>query len=102
MKIIKCLSEDIENTLDCAEECIKKAIMYKEDYPIASRAFYNKSTVLMDTIKLSHDATVALIEGYRKEKGEPPAGMMAIYDYMHERHINKAAAIKALQEMYSK
>lgn len=102
MKIIKCLSEDIENTLDCAEECIKKAIMYKEDYPVASRAFYNKSTVLMDTIKLSHDAVVALIEGYRKEKGEPPAGMMAIYDYMHERHINKSAAIKALQEMYSK
>lgn len=102
MKIIKCLSEDIENTLDCAEECIKKAIMYKEDYPIASRAFYNKSTVLMDTIKLSHDAVAALIEGYRKEKGEPPAGMMAIYDYMHERHINKAASIKALQEMYNK
>ena len=102
MKIIKCMSEDIERTLDYAEECAKKAIMYKEDYPIASRAFYNKSTVLMDTIKLSHDAVVALIEGYRKDKGEPPAPMMAIYDYMHERHINKSAAIKALQEMYSK
>jgi hypothetical protein len=28
--------------------------------------------------------------------------MMAIYNYMHERHINKAAAIKNLQDMYMK
>lgn len=102
MKIIKCLSEDIENTLDCAEDCVKKAIMYKEEYPVAARAFYNKSATLMDTIKLSHDAVVALIEGYKKEQGEAPAPMMAIYNYMHERHINKAAAIKILQDMYNK
>jgi len=52
MKIIKCLSESIEETLDCAEDCVKKAMMYKEEYPIASRAFFNKSTMLMDSIKL--------------------------------------------------
>ena len=102
MKIIKCLCEDIEATLDAAEENIKKAMMYKEEYPVASRAFYTKSVALMDTIKLEHDAVVALIDGVKKEKGEPPAHMMAIYDYMHERQINKSAAIRALQEMYSK
>lgn len=102
MKIIKCLSEDIEATLDAAEDCIKQAIMCKEEYPVASRAFYNKSTVLMDSIKLSHDAVITLIEDYKKTKGEPPAPMMAIYNYMHERHINKAAAIKNLQDMYIK
>ena len=102
MKIIKCLCEDIEATLDAAEHDIKEAMMYKEEYPVASKAFYAKSLALMDTIKLQHDAVVTLIEGVRKEKGEPPASMMAIYDYMHERQINKAAAIRALQEMYSK
>ena len=102
MKVIKDLSEDIENALDCAEDCIKKAIMYKSEYPIAANAFYNKSIALMNTIKTSHDAVVALIEGYRKEKGEPPAPMMAIYNYMHERHINKSVAIKGLQDMYVK
>lgn len=102
MKIIKCLSEDIECTLDMAEEDIKKAIMYKDEYPIAAKAFYTKSVMLMDSIKPQHDVVVGLIEGYKKEKGEPPEAMMAVYNYMHERHINKAAAIKALQEMYSK
>jgi len=102
MQVIKCLSEDIEATLDAAEDEIKKAIMYKNDYPIAAKAFYNKSVMLMDSIKSQHDAVVSLIDGYRKEKGEPPAPMMAIYNYMHERHINKAAAIKNLQDMYMK
>lgn len=101
MKIIKCLTEDIEATLDMAEEDIKKAVMYKADYPIAAKAFYAKSVALMDSIKLSHDAVVSLIDGYRKEKGEPPAPMMAVYDYMHERQINKAAAIKNMQAMYA-
>lgn len=102
MKIIKCLSENIEKTLDTAEENIKKAILYKEEYPIAARAFYNQSVILMDSIKGQHDAVISLIEGYKKEKGEPPAPMMAVYNYMHERHITKAAAIKALQDMYNK
>ena len=102
MEVIKCLSEDIGNTLDIAEHDIKKAFKYKEQHPIAARAFYNKSVALMDTIKLSHDAVVALIEGYRKEKGEPPVSMMAVYDYIHERQISQAAMIKNLQDMYSK
>lgn len=102
MKIIKCLSEQIEETLDSAEDNIKEAISYKDEYPVASKAFYNQSVLLMDSIKGQHDAVVSLIETYKKEKGEPPAPMMAIYNYMHERHINKAAAIKALQDMYTK
>lgn len=102
MKIIKCMSEDIEATMDMAEDNIKQAIMNKQDYPVAARAYYNKSVTLMDAIKAQHDAVVALIEGYKKEKGEPPAPMMAIYNYMHERQINKAAAIKNLQDMFAK
>ena len=102
MKIIKCLSEDIESTLDCAEETIKKAIMYKDEYPVAAKAFYTKSATLMDGIKGQHDAVVTLIDGYRKEKGEPPEPMMVIYNYMHERQITKAAAVKNLQDMFMK
>ena len=102
MEIIKCVSEDIENTMDLAENNIKKAIMYKNDYPNVAKSYYNKSIVLMDSIKPQHDSVVALIESYRKEKGEPPVPMMAIYNYLHERHISKAAAIKNLQDMYMK
>ena len=102
MKVIKDLSENIEATLDMAECNIKKAIMYKDEYPVAAKAFYTKSATLMDSIKGEHDAVVALIEAHRKEKGEPPEPMMAIYNYMHERQINQAAAIKNMQDMFMK
>lgn len=102
MQVIKCLSENIEATLDAAEDNIKKAVKYKDEYPTAAKAFYTQSIMLMDSIKGQHDAVATLIGDYRKERGEPPAPMMAIYNYMHERHINKAAAIKNLQDMYIK
>ena len=102
MEIIKCISEDIEATLNLAEDNIKAAVKYKDDFPIAAKSFYTKSVALMESIKPQHDAVVTIIETYRKEKGEPPAPMMAIYNYMHERHIMQAAAIKNLQDMYVK
>ena len=102
MQVIKCLSENIECTLDAAEENIKKAIKYKDEFPVAAKAFYTQSILLMDSIKGQHEAVVTLIEAHRKEKGEPPAPMIAIYNYMHERQMNQAAAIKNLQDMYMK
>ena len=47
-----------------------------------------------------HSEVVTIINDYRKTNGEPPAPMMAIYDYMHERFIEKAAAIKNLQDLF--
>ena len=102
MEVIKCLSEDIEQTLEMAEENVKKAIKYKENYPIAAKAFYNKSVSLMESIKGMHDGIVILIKNYQEEKGEPPAPMLAIYNYLHERNINNAAIIKNLQDVYMK
>lgn len=102
MQVIKDLSENIEATLDAAECNIKKAMKYKLDFPLAAKAFYNQSVLLMDSIKAQHDAVVALIETYRKDKGEPPAPMMAIYNYLHERQMNLAAGVKNLQDVYMK
>ena len=47
-----------------------------------------------------HDQVSRLIAQYRKEHGEPPAAMSAVYDYLHERHIEEAAEIKAMQAHY--
>ena len=40
------------------------------------------------------------ISQYRKEKGEPPAAMMAVYEYLHKQQIGKAAEAKAMQSLY--
>lgn len=102
MKIIKDMSEDIETTMDMAESNIKKAIQYKDEYPLVAKAYYAKSIALMDTIKGMHDGITALIKAYREQNGEPPVPMMAVYNYLHERHINQSVMIKNLQDIYTK
>ena len=100
MKIIKILSQKIEQELDCAEDYAKMAIQYKDEFPQVARAFYDLSIIRMDNIKTLHDRVVALINDYKSKEGEPPAPMMAIYNYMHDRQINKSVGVKKLQEMF--
>ena len=54
----------------------------------------------MSHMKRLHDGLAKLIEAYRQEKGDPPAPMLAVYDYLHRKQIDKAAEVKALQGMY--
>ena len=37
-----------------------------------------------------------MIEIYKKEKGEPPAGMQAIYDFLHKKFIEEAKEVKIM------
>ena len=100
MKKIKDFSCIIDKILDFSEENIRLAIQYKEEDPDSSKAYYNKSIEELNSIKPLHDRVVAIIKAYRTEKGEPPEPMMVLYNYEHERHLDKNNAIKRLQELY--
>ena len=102
MKIIKCLSEKIEEELNAAECYAKKAIEYKEKYPDIAKVFYGISVTHLDMVKILHEQVVAQIDAYSKEKGETPQGMELLYEYIHQRQIDQAAAIRNLQDLYSK
>lgn len=100
MKIIEKLSDMIEEELNDAEKYIRCAMNHAEERPVLAEAFYKLSTEEMQHMAMLHDQVTKIIEEYRKAKGEPPADMMAVYEYLHKRHIAKAADIKNLQMIY--
>lgn len=97
MRIIKKLSEMIKEELGDSRRYIVCAEKYKGTDDDLAKLFYQLSVEEMSHVKMLHDAVVMKIEEYRREKGEPPALMLELYDYMHEQEIEDTAEIKRMQ-----
>lgn len=102
MKEIKMLMEHIEDELGDAQTYAKLALEYKSADPELADLFYKLSGEEMNHMNALHKAVVAHIEDYRRKKGEPPEAMMAVYEYLHKRDIEKAEEVGVLQAMYKK
>ena len=100
MKLIKCLSELIEEEICDAEKYIDKAMKWKTEEPQTADLFYQLSVDEMGHMEKIHQEVVELIEEYRKEHGDPPKEMLVLYDYLHEKHIGDATKVKIKQGMY--
>ena len=100
MKIIKCMSELIDEELHDADKYIDLAMRWKQDEPDTADLFYELSTEEMGHVDKLHEEVKELIEEYRKEHGEPPKEMMVLYDYLHEKHIGTAMEIKVKHGIY--
>ena len=100
MEIIKHLSEQIEEELGDANKYIKCALKHKETEPELARLYFSLSLEEMKHADMLHDEVKKIIADYRVKNGEPPETMMFLYNYLHEKQIERASKIKAKQESF--
>ena len=100
MKLIKKLSEHIEEEIADSRCYAEWALELKDERRGLADVLYSLSLDEMKHMSILHDEVVKIIEEYRKEHGEPPAAMLAVYDYLHKKHIEDAQKAKTYQTMY--
>lgn len=100
MVLIQKLEEAIEDEIHDVKHYAKWATELKKDYPSLAQVLFTISAQEDGHQAMLHSEVVKIIENHRKTSGEPPAAMMAVYNYLHKRSIDKLAEARRYQEMY--
>lgn len=100
MKLIEKLCEMIDEEIGDAEKYIDCALNLKENQRVLSDVFSKLSDEEMRHMQMLHEQVARLIEEYKRAHGDPPADMLAVYEYLHKKHIEKAAFVRNKQAMY--
>lgn len=100
MKLIQDLEQLIDDEIHDVKKYAKMATELKVEYPSLAQALFNISAQEDIHQATIHGEVVKIIQEYRKNHGEPPVAMMAVYDYLHKQSIEKLADARRYQEMY--
>lgn len=100
MKLIKYLEDAIEEEIEGVKGYAKKAVELKDEHPNLAQVLYNISVQEDAHHAALHKESVKVIEDYRRNHGEPPAAMMAVYEYVHQKHIDALADARRYQDVY--
>lgn len=100
MKLIQDLEQLIEDEIHDVKKYAKMATELKVEHPSLAQALFNISAQEDIHQATIHGEVVKIIQEYRKAHGEPPAAMMAVYDYLHKKSIDRLADARRYQDMY--
>lgn len=96
MRIIKKLAGQIDDEIGDAMKYARCAANYKDSEPDLSRLYADLSEQELKHMSRLHDAVVGIINRIQAEGTEIPAGMMEMYEFLHERAIEHAAEVRMI------
>ena len=102
MKMIAKIVDDMMEELHDAKHRIKNAYSYKSEYPEIAKREYEIAVQELAHAEKDHASAVELVTKYRKEKGDPPAYMLEIWEEKHSHYIDKHARVKCMIDTYNK
>lgn len=97
MKEIKELAEHIEDELEDAKAYIETALAYKDKDRDLADMYAELSKSELSHAGTQHAQVVRLI---RTVRDAPPPEMMAVWEYLHKRHIKNEEEVRRLQAMF--
>lgn len=100
MKIIEKIIADMEDEICGVKHYAKMAIEIKPDSIASAEMLYDMSKEEEKHFNNLHTIAEKLIADYRAKNGEPPADMLAVYNYEHKKSIDRMAEAKRYQDMY--
>ncbi len=102
MKILKDLIAKADDTLEEIEWYAEKAHHLRVDHKELADTYIKVAEMHVTIYNMLHERMVALIGEQRKTGTPPPAGMLEIWNYEHEKLIKEFSEAKFLVEEYKK
>lgn len=96
MQIIKELVERIDDEIQGAKDYVLLAQRVKLEHPRIADKLVELAETEMQHAKILHGEATKAIEQVRARDGEPPAAMLAVYEYEHEKQVKCAAEVRQL------
>ena len=97
MQEIKCLIKDMCYELDAAEHYAKHALRNKDEDKELGDVYERIARQELDHCEMFHAQAVRLIRDYAKE---PSESMRAIWEYEHDRIMERDAKIRVMLNLY--
>lgn len=102
MKILKDLIEKADDTLEEIFFYAEKAHHLRAEHKELADTYIKIAEMHIGIYNMLHERMVALIAEYRKSGDNPPASMLEIWNYEHEKLVKEFSEAKFLVEEYKK
>lgn len=99
MKKLKVIAEQIRDELDVAEEYAVEAVRLKNINSADASGYAEMAQDELDHAEKLHKMAVRAIEKKTESGATVPASMQAVWDWEHERMIDRMGKVKALLGM---